>query len=116
MDGTTKDQIEAVGIIATALAVLKWIVGRSRVASTDDKYEKRFQEFERKMELALSDHKRTVRQEIDDFMENQDHKDQRAKEFQNRVLSTVDDLAANLQSLRRAFVTPQGTETPSRLR
>lgn len=121
MDETIKsDGGYLVGAIAVALGVLKFLFGKARTASVDDKYEKRFEEFERKMELALSDHRRSIRKELEDFVEKQEHNEQRATEFQRRVLSTVDDLTANLQSLRRAFASAPAPEShphpPSRLR
>jgi len=118
MDDTTWDQGKWLGGVTVALGLLKWLMGRSRVASADDRYDKRFQEFERKMELAIDGFKRSVRKDIEDFEERQKRGEEQAEEFRRRVLTTVDDLTANLLSLRRAFVTPPPGEShpPSRLR
>ncbi len=119
MDDTTWEQGKLLAFVASALGVLKWLVGKSRVAAVDDKYDKRFDEFERKMELALTEHRRIIRKEIDAFeerlKERQEHNEQNSEEFRRRVLSTVDDLTVNLQSLRRAFVGGAPPERTSRL-
>ena len=116
MEDTTWEQGKLIGGIAAALAVLKWIVGRSRHAATDDRCDRKVEELRREMELAIEACKTLAKRETEHLTERIESNEQNAYEFRRRVLTMMDDLEANLKSLRRVVMNaPQDPPPASRL-
>ena len=108
----SEDQIKMLGIVTAALAALKWLFGRSRTATVDEKYEaikKALADHESSMNAAL----REIRLDIKEMRDQMSEADEAAMEQRKKVNGALDEMAASLQSFKRAVNSVlNGPETP----
>jgi len=119
MGDTTWDQGKLVGGLAVVLGVLKFLMGKSRTASVDDRYEgikKALEEHEAKMNTAL----RGIRLDIREMRSHQEAADEAASEGRRKVNAALDEMSASLLSFKRAVNSVLSSSSqehpPSRLR
>lgn len=106
MEETTWENGKLIGTIGAVLASLKWLVGRSRVATVDEKYatlsrevKQQIEELERKMNDQVYEIRREMAQTQGKIQRVEDEQhEQRLK-----VMRALDEMQANWQSGFRAM-------------
>jgi len=111
MDDSTWEQGKFVGGVAAALAALKWIFGRSRVATVDEKYARLADQIE-ELERKMNDQLRDIRSDLAQTQGKVQRVEDDAHEQRLKVMRTIDEMQTTIQLGFRSIRAALGASGP----